>query len=157
TFLVLARRAAKIRKPAALASFLYGVAYRIARHVRADLLRRQSHPGGPITEPVGDPAGEAAWRELECILVEEGHALPDKYRTPILLCYWEGLTNEEASRRLGWPVGTVKTRLLKARQLLHARLTQRGVSLSAGAIITLLASSGGDAAMPPTLAMNAAL
>src|SRR6516165_5837456 len=51
TFLVLARRAAKIRKPAALASFLYSVAYRIARNVRRDLHRRQSHPGVPIAEP----------------------------------------------------------------------------------------------------------
>ncbi len=155
TFLVLARRAAKIRKPAALASFLYGVAYRIARKARADGFRRQSRPGGPIAEPLGDPASEAAWREIEQILIEEVHALPEKYRTPVLLCYWEGLTNEEASRRLGWPTGTVKTRLLKARQLLHERLTRRGVSLSAGAIVTLLASSGGDAAVLPHLAVAA--
>jgi RNA polymerase sigma factor (sigma-70 family) len=155
TFLVLARQAAKIRKPAALASFLYGVAYRIARKARADGFRRQSRQREPITEPVADAAGEAAWREVEQILIEEVQALPEKYRTPVLLCYWEGLTNEESSRRLGWPAGTVKTRLLKARQLLHERLTRRGVSLSAGAITTLLASGGGDAAMPPSLAVGA--
>ncbi len=153
TFLVLARRAAKIRKPAALASFLYGVAYRIARKARANGFRRSLRPAGPIAELVGDPASEAAWREIEQILIEEVHALPEIYRTPVLLCYWEGLTNEEASRRLGWPTGTVKTRLLKARQLLHERLTHRGVSLSAGAIVTLLASSGGDAAVLPHLAV----
>ena len=122
TFLVLARRAARIRKPAALASFLYGVAYLIARKAQADHFRRQSRPAEPIAEPVGDPASEAAWREIEQIHIEEVHALPEKYRTPVLLCYWEGLTNEEASRRLGWPTGTVKTRLLKARQFLHGRL-----------------------------------
>jgi RNA polymerase sigma factor (sigma-70 family) len=152
TFLVLARRAANIRRPASLASFLYGVAYRLARKARADLLRWQGRQGEPTAEPVVDPAGEAAWRELEQILIEEVQALPEKYRTPVLLCYWEGLTNEEAALRLGWPVGTVKTRLLKARQCLHARLTRRGVSLSIGAIVTLLASSGGDAAFPPGLA-----
>ncbi len=153
TFLVLARRAAKIRKPAALASFLYGVAYRIARKVRVDNFRRQALSAEPMAEPTADPAGEAAWREIEQILIEEVHVLPEKYRTPVLLCYWEGLTNEEASRRLGWPTGTVKTRLLKARQLLYERLTRRGVSLSAGAIVTLLASGGGDAAVLPHLAV----
>jgi RNA polymerase sigma factor (sigma-70 family) len=101
-FLVLVRRAAKVRKPAALASFLYGVAYRIARQARADLLR-QSRQREPIAASVVDPADEAAWHELEQILVEEVHALPEKYRAPILLCYWEGLTNEEAAVRLGWP------------------------------------------------------
>jgi RNA polymerase sigma factor (sigma-70 family) len=155
TFLVLARRAARVRKPAALASYLYSVAYRIAVKVRADLRRRQGGRGEPIAEPTADPASEAACREVERILVEEVHALAEKYRMPILLCYWEGLSNEEAARRLGWPVGTVKTRLLKARQLLHARLTRRGVSLSVGAIVTLLASGTGDAAMPPSLAGGA--
>jgi DNA-directed RNA polymerase specialized sigma24 family protein len=60
TFLVLARRAAKVRKPTALASYLYGVAYRIARNVRADLLRRQAGRGEPIAELAADPASEAA-------------------------------------------------------------------------------------------------
>ena len=37
--------------------------------------------------------------------------LPTKYRAPIVLCYFEGLTHEEAALRLGWPVGSVKGRL----------------------------------------------
>jgi RNA polymerase sigma factor (sigma-70 family) len=155
TFLVLARQAAKVRKPAALASWLYAVAYRIARRARANLLRRQSRECQPVAVPVEDPADEAAWRELEAIVVEEVHALAEKYRAPILLCYWEGLTNEEAAVRLGWPAGTVKTRLLKARHLLHERLTRRGVSLSAGAVVTLLAAGSGDAAVPSGLAASA--
>src|SRR5579884_824521 len=56
TFLVLARRAAKVRKPAALASFLYGVAYRIARNARADFLRKQPHRREPMAAPPADPA-----------------------------------------------------------------------------------------------------
>jgi RNA polymerase sigma factor (sigma-70 family) len=155
TFLVLARQAAKVHKPAALASWLYAVAYRIARRARANLLRRQSRECQPVAVPVVDPAEEAAWRELEVIVVEEVHALAEKYRAPILLCYWEGLTNEEAAVRLAWPAGTVKTRLLKARRLLHERLTRRGVSLSAGAIVTLLAASSGEAAVPSGLTASA--
>jgi RNA polymerase sigma factor (sigma-70 family) len=156
TFLVLARRAAKVRKPAALASWLYSVAYRIARQARADIVRQQSRPGEPMARPPVDPAREAACRELESIVVEEVHALPAKYRLPILLCYWEGLTNEEAARRLAWPAGTVKTRLLRARQLLHKRLTRRGVSLPLGVLATLLAAGGGDAATPTALATASA-
>ena len=154
-FLVLARRAAKIRKSAALCSWLYAVAYRIARQARADLLREQTRPREPVAAAVPDPACEAAWRELERIVVEEVHALPEKYRLPVLLCYWEGLTNEEAAVRLSWPAGTLKTRLLKARRLLHERLTRRGVSLSAGALVTLLAAGDADAMMPPCLSATA--
>jgi RNA polymerase sigma factor (sigma-70 family) len=153
TFLILARRAAKVRKPASLASFLYGVAYRVAHQARADALRRQAPERGPAAAPAPDPAREAAWRELEQILVEEVHALPEKYRVPILLCYWEGRTNEEAAAQLGCPAGTLKTRLLKARRLLHERLTRRGVDLSAGAIVTLFALAG-EAAMPPVGAVG---
>jgi len=151
TFLVLARQAGQVRKPASLASWLYGVAYRIARKTRADILRRQSHERESIVVPVVDPVSEVAWRELECIVVEEVHALAEKYRAPILLCYWEGLTNEETAHQLGWPAGTVKTRLLKARRLLHERLTRRGVSLSAGAFTTLLAVNA-EATVPPIVA-----
>lgn len=154
-FLVLSRRAAKIRKPAALSSWLYAVAYRIARQARADLLREQTHPREPVAAAVPDPASEAAWRELERIVVEEVHALPEKYRLPVLLCYWEGMTNGEAALRLSWPAGTLKTRLLKARQLLHARLTRRGVSLSIGALATLLAAGDADARVPPCLSASA--
>ena len=154
-FLVLARRAAKIRKPAALSSWLYAVAYRIARQARADLLREQTRPREPVATTVPDPASEAAWRELERIIVEEVHALPEKYRLPVLLCYWEGLTNEEAAVRLNWPAGTLKTRLHKARRLLHERLTRRGVSLSIGALATLLAAGDADALVPPCLSATA--
>ncbi len=144
TFLVLARRAARVRKPASLASFLYGVAYRVARQARQDALRRHQVPErGPAVAPVPDPSREAAWRELEQILVEEVHALPEKYRAPVLLCYWEGRTNEEAAAPRGWGAG-----LLTARRLLHERLTRRGVGLSAGAILTLFVPAI-DAAAPP--------
>ena len=63
------------------------------------------------------------------MLHEEIGRLPDRYRTPVVLCYFEGLTHEEAARRLGWPIGTVGVRLMRARERLRGRLTRRGLAL----------------------------
>jgi RNA polymerase sigma factor (sigma-70 family) len=150
-FLVLARRARSIRKPAALASWLHGVAFRVAR---ADQVRWQrQQPGAGVERPAtaAEQGHEAAMRELGRIVEEEVHALPEVLRLPILLCYWQGLTNAETAAQLGWPDGTVKTRLARARALLHGRLTRRGVTLPVGALVLLLAPVRSGAAWPGTL------
>jgi RNA polymerase sigma factor (sigma-70 family) len=156
TFLVLVRRARSIRKPASLASWLHGVAFRIAR---AELRRMKCQEVGPSEEapsPEPDPSHHAAWRELGRMVEEEVHALPEALRQPVLACYWQGLTNEEAARQLGWPAGTVKTRLARARAILHERLTTRGVTLPAGVLAIMLAASPAEALLPARL-MAAAL
>jgi RNA polymerase sigma factor (sigma-70 family) len=143
TWLVFARRAGSIRKPAALSCWLHGVACRVARAAR------DRHRHRPVAEaedrpaPACDPATEAACRELGRLVEEEVDRLPARLRLAVLLCYWEGLTNDEAARRLGWPCGTVKTRLARARAVLHERLTARGVALPAGVLALLLAPPGG--------------
>src|SRR5262245_53677630 len=151
-FLVLATRAGSIRKPASLASWLHGAAYRIASRIRAEQRHLAAHgePREPVASP--DPAQEAAWRELGRLLEDEVAALPEHLRLPILLCYWEGKTNEEAARQLGWPCGTVKTRLGQARRRLHERLLRRGVTLPAGLLTVLLAPSDTVASLPASLA-----
>ena len=88
---------------------------------------------------------------LRPILHEELNRLPDKYRVPIVLCYLQGKTNEETARQLAWPVGTVKGRLTRARELLRSRLTRRGLALSAGAVADLLGQSATSAAVPVAL------
>ena len=60
------------------------------------------------------------------MLHEEIARLPDRYRTPVILCYLEGLTQDEAASQLGWPIGTVGVRLMRARERLRVRLTRRG-------------------------------
>jgi hypothetical protein len=60
-------------------------------------------------------------------LDEEIVALPEKYRAPLVMCYLQGLTNEEAARKLGWPTGSMSYRLARGRELLRDRLHRRGV------------------------------
>lgn len=122
-FLVLARKARGVRRGQALAGWLYRVAHRIAAAARASARRRA--------------AREGQWRPAEARPADDGElvaaavaGLPDRYRAPVVLCYLEGRTNEEAARELGWPVGTVKTSLHRARQRLRRWLEARGVALS---------------------------
>jgi RNA polymerase sigma factor (sigma-70 family) len=150
TFFVLARKAATIRKPRSLSCFLHGIAYRLALKTRTESQRRRSH------ERQAAPAGDAAevdlsWREVRGLLDEELQRLPEKQRLPLVLCYLEGLTQDEASRRLGWPRGTLKRRLEAGRERLRVRLTRRGVTLGAGLFVASLTSSASATAVPLTL------
>jgi RNA polymerase sigma factor (sigma-70 family) len=149
TWVVFARRAGAIRKPASLASWLHGVAFRVAGEVRSRLARQEAGTAPDRAGTAPDPGQEAAWRELGRIVEEEVAALPEPLRAPVLLCYWQGLTNDEAARRLGWAAGTLKARLVRAREVLHRRLTARGVALPAGVVAVLLAPAGAAGATVP--------
>jgi RNA polymerase sigma factor (sigma-70 family) len=132
TFLVLARKAKSIRRPSSLACWLSGVARKTvhAMRVRRDR-RREVTLAADLPERSANPSESGDTRE---ILAEELARLPEKFRLPILLCYYQGLTNEEAARRLNWPHGTVCGRLARARELLRQRLSRRGITLSIGAL-----------------------
>jgi RNA polymerase sigma factor (sigma-70 family) len=134
TFLVLARRAGALRNPGLLANWLYGVAYRTAVKARAREARRrdQERQARPMSE--ASPADEAMRGDLRRVLDDELSRLPDRYRGPVVLCYLEGLTQEEAAQRLGCPRKTVTTRLARACRLLQPRLARRGVTLAAAAL-----------------------
>jgi RNA polymerase sigma factor (sigma-70 family) len=140
TFLLLARKAGTIRKQQSLAGWLYQVAYRLAIRVKAQHARREAREQQAVRmQPT--PAGfEVAWRELQEVLDEELHRLPAKYRDPLVLCYLQGLTHEEAAGQLGWPLGTVRGRVARARDLLRGRLARRGLSLTAAAFSAVLAA-----------------
>jgi RNA polymerase sigma factor (sigma-70 family) len=150
TFLVLARKAGSVRNPEALPNWLYGVATRLAIRSRRRRTREE-----PLLEPsaVADRAGRAK-DELEPVLHEEIGLLPDKFRIPVILCYLDGKTNEEAALHIGCPAGTVFSRLARARKRLRDRLARRGLIVSSGLFSAVLADLPGnaDAAVPTELA-----
>jgi RNA polymerase sigma factor (sigma-70 family) len=143
TFLVLARKAGSIRNGRVLAGWLHEVAHRIAIKARASAARRRTlEREGVAMSPAAFESNTqdeaAAWKELRPVLHAEVEMLPDRYRIPVILSYLEGKTNEEVAKLLRWPVGTVKGRLSRARDLLRRRLVRRGLALSAAFLMTAL-------------------
>jgi RNA polymerase sigma factor (sigma-70 family) len=138
TFLVLATKAASIRKGTALPSWLYGVAYRVARNSRRQATRRRLHERRAGKAEQAEPNLEVAWHELQAVLAEEVGRLPEKYRAVFVLCCLEGHSKREAAQRLGWKEGTASARLAEARKRLQQRLARRGLTpmlaLCAGAL-----------------------
>src|SRR5262249_24483285 len=151
TFLVLVRKPKAIGKPASVASWLHGVAYRLAMKARAEAARRRLCERQTVTMPTSEPPDEVMWRDLRPVLHEEVNRLPERYRLPFVLCYLEGKTNQEAAGPLGWPKGTVLSSLSRAREHLRGRLSRRGVALSGGLLAALLPNAA-PAAVPAALA-----
>ncbi|OAI41595.1 hypothetical protein AYO40_02995 [Planctomycetaceae bacterium SCGC AG-212-D15] len=137
TFLLLVRKARSIRKRESVASWLYGVAGRVAQRARKRALEWGARARSVEDVPQPTPEG-MAWQALQPILDEEVQRLPEKYRAPLVLCCLEGLSRDEAARRLGWKLGSVKGRLERGRELLRVRLTRRGLSMSSALLAATL-------------------
>ncbi len=158
-FLVLARKALSIRDHNRLSTWLYGVAIRTARNanVRVALQRRNEEGdamGRPrassglsaAVEPMVQPAEQSILdREQAEILHNEIDRLATRFRLPVVLCYFEGLTLDEAARRLRCPSGTLRSRLARARNKLRRGLIRRGVALPAAALAAALSPQSASA------------
>src|SRR5262245_57736528 len=150
TFLVLVRKAASIRHKAMVGNWLYGVAHYTALKAKAMIGKRQAKEQAAAQRPA-NVTQEICW-QAQLLVDDELSCLAEKYRVPIVLCDLEGRTIQEAARHLGWPAGTVATRLARGRARLARRLSRTGLHLSAGAVAALLAQSAASAALPPPLA-----
>lgn len=144
TFLVLARKAGSIRWKHSIAPWLYQVAYRLAHKGRVQSARRREQQA--TVEPT-TPTVDESWLEVCGALDEELHGLAEKYRAPLVLCYLEGQTRDEAAERLGWSLGTLKRRLQKGRDLLRLRMMRRGVTLPAVLLSASLSGNEVEAAL----------
>ena len=135
TFLVLVKQGSSIRRLNSVGGWLYGVACRVAARARVDAGRRRRAEQSAALRVVEAVSTEADDQEREAfgpIVQEEVRRLPEKFRAVVVLCYWEGLTQDQAAVQLGCPLGTVRSRLARARNLLRRRLTRRGLASLAG-------------------------
>ena len=141
-FMVLARRAASIRRPELLGPWLHGVAVKISRKARARALRLKRREKCEVDmtgiEASGGEAEGRTVRDEEAAAVhEEIGRLSERYRRAVVLCHFEGLTHAEAARLLKCAPGTVGSLVSRARDLLCAGLARRGFS-TGGLVLAVL-------------------
>ncbi len=149
TFLLLARKARSLWVRDSLGPWLHAVAFRVAsqsRSAEARRRRRENQACRPETVEVREWDGG----DLARLVHEEIGRLPRPYRLAVVTCHLEGLTQHEAASRLGWPVGTLQSRLARGRQRLRDRLERRGLAPS------FLVLSSNLARVPPALLASTA-
>src|SRR5262245_4696083 len=139
-FLLLARKAKAVRWRSSAAGWLYAVARKVARNARVAAERRVRREARAAAPAEVAPVDRMTGRELLAALDEAIDRLPPRYRDPIVLCYLEGLTRDQAAARLGVPLATLHTRIDRGRKRLHDALTRGGCSLGAG-LLALAATS----------------
>jgi RNA polymerase sigma factor (sigma-70 family) len=151
TFLVLARKARAIRRATSLASWLHGVAYRTACQARTAAARRkeyESRAAAPAGKQMPDDTG---WREVRQVVHEELSGLSERYRAPLVLCYLQGRTQDEAATLLNLAKSTLKERLERGRAFLRARLVRRGLGPVALLVVSAWPAATVSAGVPVPL------
>src|SRR5262245_38508636 len=150
-FLSLVRLAKTIRQGKTVANWLYTTTCRIAARAR----KRRAIAIENVPEPSAASTVESdlVWREVRTALDEELQRLPERLRSPLLLCYLSGLTRDEAAQQLGWSLRTLKRRLEEGRAALRKRLERRGIS-TAGLALAVLSPLALNATVRPALAQS---
>ncbi len=156
TFLVLVRKARSLWVKDSLGPWLHRVAQRVATRARNSESRRRDHERrAAAMSPIFASEPDSRDEHIALLHVEIDR-LPERYRAPIVICDLQGFTHEKAARHLGWPLGTVKSRLARAREILHGRLSRRGLGLHAGLLVAgkgpAAALRAVEAALPSSLA-----
>jgi RNA polymerase sigma factor (sigma-70 family) len=147
TFLILARKAGTVRKQGSVASWLHGVALRVSSKVR-EREGRRAQAALPDDLPAEAAGDELTWGEVRRVLDEELQRLPERFRRPLVLCYLEGKTRDEAAGELGWSPTTFRGRLDTAREQLRRRLNRRGIALPAALLAAVLSQAAGASVLP---------
>jgi RNA polymerase sigma factor (sigma-70 family) len=151
-FLVLVRKASAVRVEGSLGPWLYTVSKRVAARARANRRRTAAREVSAAAERAESPPENSVDRLEAAVVIQEelGH-LPARLRSPLVLCYLQGMTHELAAGELGCPVGTVRSRLSRARAQLFRRITRRGLTLSTAALVAALESNARAVSIPPNV------
>jgi len=146
TFLILIRGGHTVRRNASLASWLHGVAWRTAMKLRTQSARRRRREVRSARSESATVTDGTTWGEVRCILDDELRRLPENLRTPLVLCYLEGRTQDEAATQLGVSKSTLRRNLDRGRERLGRRLARRGVTVGAvlGAGLASECTQGAD-------------
>ncbi len=147
TFVALLRSAAAVRNPAAIGSWLHGVAVNVATKLNRTAVRRKQREQKAARSEPDCPVPDASWEALQAVVHEEIERLPADLRTAFVTCELQGVPQPEAANRLGWKPGTLTGRLTRARQALLQRLQKRGIA-PAGAAVTVTFGTAASALSP---------
>ncbi len=147
TFLVLARKAKKISWQSSIANWLYTTARRVASTASRAAVQRMKRESRLVQSGPVSPLDQMTMREGLAVLDEELEKLPAIYREPLISCYLQGLTRDEAAIRLGIPSATLKSQLERGRKKLGDALTKRGVDIGAG-LIAIAVTFSSEASSP---------
>lgn len=152
-FLILVKKARTLRHRDALGPWLYGVARRVASRASKQAARRRRRESPSIAAehaeaPAVDSSLEVERIETRAAIDDALASLPARFRAPMVLCYLEGLTHDEAASRLNIPVGTVRSRMAWARGRLKIKLARRGLVAPASLV---MAETIAEAAVSPAL------
>ena len=148
TFLVLVRRGHTIRGQASLGSWLHGVARRTALKLRTQSDRRRRREEKVARPDQAGISDDTTWGELRGILDEELERLPETCRAPLVLCFLEGRTQDEAASQLHVSKSTLRRHLERGRELLGRRLARRGATLGVALTAGLLSDCAQSATIP---------
>ncbi len=140
-FLTLARNPSAASRCDSVGGWLFGVARRVGMAAQRYERRRVNRERNAAHLPGREAELSSDLDDLLRVLDEEVAALPEAYRDPLIACYLREQTHDEAARQLGWSLATLRRRLDRGKALLRARLTRRGVTLSAGLLASGLAPS----------------
>jgi len=151
-FLMLAHKAKSLQHRASVSGWLYETAWNVSQNAARGLARqrkRERDAGHQMRRATGE--SDDRWDELKGVLDRELSALPEKYRSALVLHYLQSRPCEEAARASGCALGAFVRRLERARELLRGRLVRHGVAVSGAALFALISEKALASTVPAAL------
>ncbi len=156
TFLVLIRKARSLKVQTTLGPWLYSVAHRVGLNTRSIAARQTAIRRSEASRLGGAKRGEARESDpdpdpesLAVPIHQEIMRLPEVFRTALLLCDIDGLSYQKAADTLNVPLGTLQSRLARARRRLRARLQRNGIALDSSVRQPASPRFPGETLLPP--------